>query len=245
MKMLQVAEAEALNEKVVAVLPDYRDEKEKRLTNSITAIEFQAESVVINGDEDYQAAAEFGRELKRKSAEVTAFFKPMKDAANKAHKEVCQRENAMLEPLKNAEGILKKEMGRYTMEQERQRAEMERQLRLAAQAEADKKLAEAAAAEEAGDKAGCEAALLDAQIIDTAGRSASLQVQAPKARGTSVSKDWQIVAVDDLLVPVAIAGVVIRPVDKGTVMRLIRSSKGTIQIPGVTYQETVKMSFKK
>lgn len=243
--MLQVAEAEALNEKVVAVLPDYRDEKEKRLTNSITAIEFQAESVVINGDEDYQAAAEFGRELKRKSAEVTAFFKPMKDAANKAHKEVCQRENAMLEPLKNAEGILKKEMGRYTMEQERQRAEMERQLRLAAQAEADKKLAEAAAAEEAGDKAGCEAALLDAQIIDTAGRSASLQVQAPKARGTSVSKDWQIVAVDDLLVPVAIAGVVIRPVDKGTVMRLIRSSKGTIQIPGVTYQETVKMSFKK
>lgn len=243
--MLQVAEAEALNEKVVAVLPDYRDEKEKRLTNSITAIEFQTESIVINGDEDYQAAAEFGRELKRKSAEVTAFFKPMKDAANKAHKEVCQREKAMLEPLKNAEGILKKEMGRYTMEQERQRAEMERQLRLAAQAEADKKLAEAAAAEEAGDKAGCEAALLDAQIIDTAGRSASLQVQAPKARGTSVSKDWQIVEVDDLLVPVAIAGVVIRPVDKGTVMRLIRSSKGTIQIPGVTYQETVKMSFKK
>lgn len=243
--MLQAAEAEALNEKVVAVLPDYRDEKEKRLTNSITAIEFQAESIVINGDEDYQAAAEFGRELKRKSAEVTAFFKPMKDAANKAHKEVCQREKAMLEPLKNAEGILKKEMGRYTMEQERQRAEMERQLRLAAQAEADKKLAEAAAAEEAGDKAGCEAALLDAQIIDTAGRSASLQVQTPKARGTSVSKDWQIVAVDDLLVPVAIAGVVIRPVDKGTVMRLIRSSKGTIQIPGVTYQETVKMSFKK
>ena len=243
--MLQVAEAKALNEKVIAVLPDYRDENEKQLTKSITAIELQAESIVIAGDDDYQAAAEFGRELKRKRAEVTAFFKPMKDAANKAHKEVCQREKAMLEPLKNAEGILKEEMGRYAMEQERQRAEMERQLRLAAQAEADKKLAEAVAAEEAGDKDKCEAALLDAQIIDTAGRSAVLQVQPTKASGTSVSKDWQIVAVDDVLVPVTIAGVVIRPVDKATIMRLIRSSKGTIQIPGVIYQETVKMSFRK
>lgn len=243
--MLQAVGAEAVNEKVIAVLPDLRDENEKRLTKSITAIELQAESIIIAGDEDYQAAAEFGRELKRKSAEVTAFFKPMKDAANKAHKEVCQREKAMLEPLKNAEGILKQEMGRYTMEQERRRLEMERQLRLAAQAEADKKLAEAAAEEEAGDKDKSAAAFLDAQVIDTASRSASLQIQTPKACGTSISKDWQIVNVDDLLVPVSISGVIIRPVDKAAIMRLIRASKGTVKIPGVTYQETVKMSFKK
>lgn len=243
--MKQTAETKVLNERVVAVLPDLREENERRLTSSVTAIELQAESIVIVGDDDYQAAAEFGRELKRKSAEVTAFFKPMKDAANKAHREVCQREKAMLEPLKNAESALKQKMGRYTMEQERQREELERQLRLAAKLEADKKLAEAAVAEEAGDKAKCEEALQDAQIIDAASRSATLQVAAPKTCGVSTSKDWEIVAVDDKEVPVSMAGVVIRPVDKSTIMRLIRSSKGTIKIPGIVYQETVKMSFRK
>jgi len=242
---MQNVAAEVLNEKVIAVLPDTRAAGERELIRSVTVIEGQAENINIFDDSGYQAAAEFGRELKRKSAEVKAFFKPMKEAANKTHREICQRENDMLAPLKNAEAILKREMGRYRLEQEQRRAEMERQLRQAAQAEAERKLAEAIAAEEHGDYEKSEAALLDAQIIDTASRSASLQIEPPKAVGTNVSKDWEIVSVDEALVPVAVAGIPIRPVDKAAVMRLIRSSKGTVQIPGITYRETVKMSFRK
>lgn len=249
MQQLQDVRAENINEivqeQVVAVLPGVHDDGEQRLNQSISAFEFRAESMVIENDDDYQDAADFGRELKRKSAEVTAFFKPMKDAANKAHKEVCQREKAMLAPLKNAENILKNEMGRYTMEQQHLRAEMERQMRQAAQLEAERKLAEAIAAEEKGDIAKSEAALLDAQIMDSTSRSAALRVEAPKAEGASVSKDWEIVTIDEAKVPVEIAGVPIRPVDQAAVMRLIRSSKGTVRIPGIAYQETVKMSFRK
>ena len=66
---------------------------------------------------------------------------------------------------------------------------------------------------------------------------------ASKARGVSSSKDWEIVKIDDKEVPLAINGAMLRPVDKAAVMRLIRATKGSITIPGVTYREVAKMSF--
>ena len=66
---------------------------------------------------------------------------------------------------------------------------------------------------------------------------------APKARGVSASKDWEIVSISSKDVPLSVSGVEIRPVDKAAVMRLIRASKGSIQIPGIVYQEAAKMRF--
>lgn len=237
--------AEQVKETVVAVLPSTESNGEKELSRAVTALEFEAESIIIETDEDYKAAAEFGRAIKRRSAEVTAFFKPMKDAANKAHKEVCAREKTMLTPLVNAEKILKDTMGRYSMEQERKRRELEEKMRRQAQEEADRKLAEAIAAEESGDKDRAAEAMLDAQMIDQVSRSSALEIERPKADGTYVTKDWEIVEIDQNAVPLAIQGVCIRPVDTSAVMRLIRASKGSIQIPGVIYRETAKMSFRK
>ena len=237
--------AEQVKETVVAVLPSTEINGENELSKAVTAIEFEAESIIIETDDDYKTAAEFGRALKRMAAEVMAFFKPMKDAANKAHKEVCDREKTMLSPLKNAEKILKDTMGRYSIEQERKRRELEEQMRRQAQEEADRKLAEAIAAEESGDKEHAASSMLDAQMIDQVSRSSAFEIERPKADGAYTSKDWEIVEVDNGAVPLAIQGVCIRPVDTAAVMRLIRASKGSIQIPGVIYKETVKMSFRK
>ena len=69
---------EEKNETVVAVVDTApRTEGEAELSKAVTEIEFQAESIVISTEEDYQNAGEFGRLLKKKSAEVTAFFAPM------------------------------------------------------------------------------------------------------------------------------------------------------------------------
>ena len=51
---------------------------------------------------------------------MTSFFKPMKDSAYQAHKAVCDREKAMLTPLKNAEKVVKKAMGDFSGEVEYQ-----------------------------------------------------------------------------------------------------------------------------
>lgn len=232
-------------EGIVAVMPELEPVDEQQLTQEVTDIEFRAESFVIQTPEDYEAAGEFGKMLKQKAAEVTGFFKPMKDSAYQAHKAVCDREKAMLTPLKNAEKIVKKTMGDYLMEQERIRREAEEAARRAAEEERERKLKEAMALEAAGDKEGAEAAVEEAVVMDEAtGYSVPAPVK-PKVSGVSTSKDWEITSIDTAKVPVNFNGMELRPVDQAAVMRLIRASKGSIAIPGIAYREVAKMSFRR
>ena len=232
-------------ESIVAVMPELEPVDEQQLTQEVTDIEFRAESFVIQTPEDYDAAGEFGKLLKRKAAEVTGFFKPMKDSAYQAHKAVCDREKAMLTPLKNAEKIVKKTMGDYLMEQERIRREAEEAARRAAEEERERKLKEAMALEAAGDKEGAEAAVEEAVVMDEAtGYSVPASVK-PKVSGVSTSKDWEITSIDTAKVPVNFSGMELRPVDQAAVIRLIRASKGSIAIPGIAYRKVEKMSFRR
>ena len=232
-------------ETLVAKVPQVGPEDEQQLNREVTDIELQAESLVILSDEDYASAGEFGRLLKQKAAEVTNFFKPMKDSAYQAHKAVCDREKAMLTPLKNAEKAVKKAMGDYYAEQERKRQEAEAAARRAAEAERERKLQEAAELESAGDGAGAEAAMTEAMVMDEAAAYTVPAVSKPKVAGVSTAKDWEITSIDPKTVPLALAGVELRPVDTAAVMRLIRASKGTIEIPGVAYKQVAKMSFRR
>lgn len=236
-----------MNEKetLVATVPQVGTVDEQRLTTEVTDIEFQAESMLIQTDEDYAAAGEFGKMLKGKAAQVTNFFKPMKDTAYQAHKAVCDREKAMLAPLRNAESIVKKTMGAYLMEQERKRREAEEAARQAAERERERKLQEAAALEAAGDKEGADAAMTEAVVMDEAAGYSVPAMTKPKVAGVSNTKDWEIASIDPQAVPVNFAGIELRPVDQAAVVRLIRASKGKIEIPGVTYREIAKMSFRR
>ena len=56
--------AEQVKETVVAVLPGREISGEQELSKSVTAVEFQAESIIIETDDDYKEAAEFGCAIK-------------------------------------------------------------------------------------------------------------------------------------------------------------------------------------
>lgn len=219
--------------------------REMNLSKQVTEIEFQAGAITIDSEEDYQEAANFGRMLKQRTADVKDFWKPMKDAAHKAHAEICSKEKAMLQPLTNAEKILKQTMGTYVAEQERKRIEAEEAARRAAQAEVDRKVQEAIDLDAAGDTEAAEMAMMEAEVMDDMSESVAVAAQKPKAAGVATSKDWEITGIDASVVPTNFAGVEIRPVDTAAVMRLIRASKGSIQIPGVTYKEVAKIAFRK
>lgn len=195
--------------------------------------------------EEYEAAVFLGRGLKQKMADVTAFFKPMKKAANDAHKQVCSRENAMLEPLKKAESILKAGVSKYLAMEERKRMEAEEAARKKAHEEAERKLEEAIAASEAGNEAVAKTAIEEAEFAESMSRSITVQANNTKIAGAVSSKAYEIVSVDEAAVPIVLNGVNIRPVDTKAVMRLIKESGGSIQIPGIAYQETVSVSFRK
>ena len=112
-------------ETMVATVPQAEIVDEQQLSRDVTDIEFQAESLVIQNDEDYVFAVEFRKMLKKKASQVTTFFKPMKDSAYQAHKAVCDRERAMLTPLRNAEKTVKQATDAYIEELERKRREAE------------------------------------------------------------------------------------------------------------------------
>ena len=229
----------------VAVIPPPGVEQEKELTREVTNIERKAEDFIIETENDYTLACEFGRALKAKTAEVKAFFKPMKDSAYQAHKAVCDRENAMLKPLLNAEKTIKASCTGYLREQERKRREAEEAARRAIEAERERMLKEAAEAEAAGNKAKAEEALKEAIIMDDAKNVSMAPAINPKVEGTSVKKDWEICGIDEAKVPVEFNGVVLRKIDEAAIMKLIRASKGTIIIPGVKYRETANIGFRR
>lgn len=225
------------------IIPDKVTEQE--LNRTVTEIEAKAETFTIQTDEDYRSAAAFGRLLRQRTAEVKSFWRPLKEAANKAHSEICSKEKAMLKPLESAEKVLKAAMGEYVAEQKRIRKEAEEAARQAAQEEVERKMREAIELEARGDSIGAEIAIEEAEIMDDAKSSISVPSTNPKAAGVSSTKDWEIINIDDRDVPVAFEGTVIRPVDTAAVMRLIRASKGTIRIPGVSYREVAKIAFRK
>lgn len=220
-------------------------EREEALCQEVTDIEFQAGAITIDNEDDYKEAGQFGRLLKQRTAEVKDFWKPLKEAAHKAHAEICAREKAMLQPLSNAEKILKQTMGAYISEQERIRREAEEAARRAAQAEAERRLQEAIALEAQGKSAAADAAVEEAEIMDEMSNMVSVAAEKPKAEGVTTKKDWEIESIDSSKVPVLFAGVELRPVDTSAVMRLIRSTKGQVHIPGVVYKEVAKVAFRK
>lgn len=236
----------SVKEEVIAtVSASNRADGEVELKNEVSVVEAQAQQISIVSDADYKDAAEFGRLLKRKSAEVTEFFAPMKKAAHDAHKAICNREKAMLTPIANAEKLLKKAMGAYQLEQQRKQREEEERLRRLAREEEERLLAEAIRMEELGEKELSEESFENAQFVADSARNISTSKAPVKADGVSTSMDWEIASIDPSKVPVTFMNQVIRPVDEKAILRIIRANKGNVQIPGVTIRETAKMSFRK
>ena len=220
------------------------DTAEEKLGEEVSAIELQAESVVIATDEDYSMAGEATSNVKRMQKKVEEYWEPMRVSAKKAYDEVLAHKKEMLDPLKKAEQILKGKMSGYLLEQERKRKEQEEAMRKLAEAEADRKLQEAIDASNAGDAAAAEFAMAEAEVYDTAAATSAIAKQTPKAEGVSTSKAWKITAIDSKQVPVEFCGMELRPVDEKLVMQLIKSSKGKIVIPGIKYEETVTISVR-
>lgn len=220
------------------------DTAEEKLGEEVSAIELQAESVVIATDKDYSMAGEATSNVKRLQKKVEDYWEPMRVSTKKAYDDVLAHKKEMLAPLKKAEQILKSKMSSYVLEQEHKRKEQEEAMRKLAQAETDRKFQEAIDASNAGDEVAAEFALAEAEVYDDAALNGSILKQTPKAGGVSTSKAWKITEIDSTKVPVTFSGMELRPVDEKRVMKLIKASKGNIAIPGIKYEETITISVR-
>lgn len=217
---------------------------EKELNDETALVVRQASSMVVATDAQYTAAAEMVKGVKRLAKKVKEYWEPLRVSAKTTYDNVLAQKKEMIDPLDSAEKILKKKMSDFTMEVERRRRAQEEAMRKLAAAEADRKLEEAAKAEASGDTAGAEYAMAEAEVMEGVSIGGSIAAQAPKATGVSRSKAWKITGIDSSKVPVVFGGVEIRPIDERAVMRIIKESKGTIQIPGIQYEESVSISVR-
>lgn len=219
-------------------------EQEKQLGAEATSIEKRADAIIIKTDDDFAMAGQATKDVKTAQKRVEEFWEPMRASTYAAYKAVTDHKKAMIDPLKNAETILKRKMSAYQMEKERKRREEEERIRRLAQEETNRKLEEAQKAEAEGDVFGAEYALAEAEVMDNMAQTASVAKKTAKVNGISQSKKWEIRSIDLSKLPVEFAGVVIRPADERAIMQLIKATKGKIQIPGVEYEETVGISVR-
>ena len=220
------------------VLDDAQREMDKRAAE----IKLMAHDVVVSNDYEYMQAVELLKAVKQQQKKVKDYWEPMRISAKESYDNILAHKKTMLEPLEVAEKVIKAKTSAYIEEQERVRRAQEEKLRKLAAKEVDSKLEQAARAETEGDTVGAEYAMAEAEIMDTI--SVNVKAQTPKASGVSHSKTWRITAIDSSKVPVSFGGVEIRPVDERAVLRLIKESKGMIQIPGVVYEEEVTTSVR-
>lgn len=157
----------------------------------------QARAIVITDDVTYRGAAGFLTEgVKALEKEILDFFRPLKRKAKELHDDLCSQERQKLEPVREAERIVKGAVQAYLDECERKRREEERRLaEEARKREEERQLREALDAAEQGDTA-----LADAILEAPAPAPPPVRVApiAPKVSGIAQRETWSA-EVTDLL----------------------------------------------
>jgi hypothetical protein len=199
----------------------------------------QAQSFVVKNQQDYDNAAEICKDIKIRIKQVEEYWKPLKEAAAKHHKDICAKEKELLSPFTAAETEIKGKMVAYQKQKlEEERLLKEEQERFRKEEEA-RLLALAVKAEQEGKTEHSEFLMEQAEEIHTAVFELPKQV---KTIGTAVKTTWKARVINESLVPVSIAGALIRPVDLKVLNDFARASKGNMAIPGVEFYEDINIS---
>lgn len=231
-----------MNEEIVKI--QCNSNKEASMSAEVSFIESSVDSIQVTCDAEYVSAGELTKDVKRLQKSVEEYWEPLRVSAKRTYDDVLAKKKQMIDPLKAAEKNLKSKMSEYANAKERQRKAQEEALRKIAAIEIEKKLTEAAEAEKVGDSIAAEVAMAEAEVMEGVSISGSVGAISIKAAGVSQSKSWKITNISSEIVPSTFAGVVIRPVDEKSVMKLIKESHGTITIPGIEYEEVISISVR-
>lgn len=206
---LKIALRASLNDEP---LPDtFLNSQEVEVKQQTTDIATRAHSLAVTTPAAHMAGQELIVAIASMKKQVTEFFKPMKDAAHKAHKAVCDRETEVLSPLADAQKQLSTKLVAFERqveadrraEQERLRLEQQKRAEEEAKAEAERlAIEDAIALEDAGDVAGAEAVL--ANPVPVAPRYVPPPVVASvvqRVSGVVAKEVWKARIVDASLIP--------------------------------------------
>lgn len=192
-----------------------------------------AKALTIASQQDYELGGKYLTDIKARMNQIEEYWKGPKQAAQKAHKELVEREKQMLKPLKEAMDIIKKAMLDYQAAVDRARREAEAAARRQQEEEAMRLVDQAAQAEANGDDQTAAIHMAMAEMVSE--MPAAPVVEAPTAAGTSIRRTWKARVIDAAAVPAYANGMEIRPISMSALNNIAKMTKGTMQIPGVEF----------
>lgn len=200
-----------------------------------------ARSMNIISQQDYEEAGKTLVEIKTRAKQVKDYWKPLKDAASKAHKALVEKEKAMLNPLDEAERIIKGAMIKYQQAVEIARQREIEEARKRQQEEAQRLMETAIEAEEKGDASGAAVSMAMAEMVEDM-TVVPAAIEKPAASGTSMTKRWKARVVDPTQVPAYLNGMELRTINQSALDNIARMSKGAMAVPGVEFYEEATIS---
>lgn len=217
----------------------------------ITPIVTAANDLVIKNGDQSLAAQDILKDIKRRQKKVEEVFDPIVDSQHKAWKTACDKRASFMNPLKEAEGVIKKKVIAYESEAEKKRQDDARKAeaeRLDKEAKEREKLEKKAQiAEIKGNTAKAEA-LRDQIDTVTVAPSFATPPVASKAQGTSFRTIWKgevtdIKSLCQSIIDGRVAVDVFSP-NYSVINKLADVCKGSMQIPGLKFYEEKSMSVR-
>jgi hypothetical protein len=205
----------------------------------------QAEAIKVLDPATQQRASEILLAIAAMRREIAETFKPMKDAAYKAHRVICDQEKMLDTPLAQAEFAIKGQIGSFVQEQQRLAREAEErareEARLAAEEESRRRTQEQAIEqaidlEARGNLEAAEAVLAaPAPVPVRYVAPAAVAPQVAQVKGVATRFEWDFRIVDFNKIPREYL-----MVNEAAIRSVVKATKGKIDIPGVeAYEKTV------
>ena len=174
--------------------------------------------------ESFSRATHFLKGLKAVQAEINEAFDPIIQAQHQAHQKSLETKRKYSLPLLKAEGIVKEKIKDYHLEQEQIRQEEEARLyREAKKAEEERVLQMAVQAEKDGDTEEAEAILKNPVVAPVISLSSKT-----KGQGVSYREVWKFRIKDADLIPNTY-----KIVDEPKIGAVVRALKDKTNIPGI------------
>lgn len=183
-----------------------------------------AQTVAIKTADGYQLAASHLTAIKGLLKKISDAHSRVKAPLLAATRELDKQKNEASQPLEQAELLIKRAMGTYTLEQ--QRLQREEQARRDAEARKEQEKLQQRAAKAAASGKVEKAAQLEQQAATVV--APVVTIEQPKVAGIVTREVWKFEVTDPALVPREYLSV-----DEKKIGAVVRGLKGDAKIPGV------------
>lgn len=183
----------------------------------------QANLYIVKNQETYDGAAILKKSLSAFKLKLKTIFDPIVSTANTAYKEAKSQQKAQVNPIEEAEKILRQKCKDYEDEKEKERLALEQKEKdKAAQAVKDaEEFSEAQGLDDEGDMFGNKMEQQPPPPV-------KVKPTFEKQTGLGIRRTWKYKVIDEALIPTAY----LKP-DLVKIGEAVRKNKDTIPIPGI------------